>query len=258
MPLYRLFAVFLIALVPAFAQPQGPRGVAFGHIHLNSANPDAANVFWTEVIGASAFSRGSVNGASMIGGLILISKSDTPGPSAGSVLDRVTIRVPDLEPFLARLAKTSYKSARPAGAEGRLVIDGPDGVKVELEEDNSMFAPLESGPIRMLSAKPVEMQAWYARVFAARHNPDDNANVSRTAGATLIFDHADAAAPTAGRAIDHIAFEIRDLEAFCAKLAADGIKLDTPYHAIPEMKMASAFLTDPWGTRIELTEGLSH
>ena len=55
--------------------------------------------------------------------------------------------------------------------------------------------------------------------------------------------------------LDHIGFEVTNLEAFCKKLEAAGIKFDRPYG-----KLASgfglAFLTDPWGTYIELTEGL--
>ena len=32
------------------------------------------------------------------------------------------------------------------------------------------------------------------------------------------------------------------------------MKLDAPYRKIPQMGFAVTFLTDPWGTRIELTE----
>ena len=39
-------------------------------------------------------------------------------------------------------------------------------------------------------------------------------------------------------------------------LAAQGIKLDAPIHTLPNTKIKTAFLTDPWGTYIELTEGL--
>ena len=74
----------------------------------------------------------------------------------------------------------------------------------------------------------------------------------------LSLAHADSVSPTAGRAIDHIAFEIKDLESFCKKLAADGIKFDSPYQVLPQLKLSTAFLTDPSGTRIELTEGLAH
>jgi hypothetical protein len=61
---------------------------------------------------------------------------------------------------------------------------------------------------------------------------------------------------TAGRAVDHIGFEVRDLAAFCAALDRKGIALTTPYRRDAELGVAMAALTDPWGTVIELTEGL--
>ncbi len=64
-------------------------------------------------------------------------------------------------------------------------------------------------------------------------------------------------APTKGRALDHIGFEVKDLEAFCKKLEAAGVKFDMPYRKIPALGLSIAFLTDPWGTYIELTEGLN-
>ena len=51
--------------------------------------------------------------------------------------------------------------------------------------------------------------------------------------------------------------EVRNLELFCKKLEAAGAKLDTPYTQRPDLGIALAFLTDPWGVRIELTEGLN-
>jgi catechol 2,3-dioxygenase-like lactoylglutathione lyase family enzyme len=55
--------------------------------------------------------------------------------------------------------------------------------------------------------------------------------------------------------LDHIAFEVRNLAAFCKRLEAMGVTLDVPYTKGPA-GVASARLTDPWGTSIELTEGL--
>jgi hypothetical protein len=63
--------------------------------------------------------------------------------------------------------------------------------------------------------------------------------------------------PTKGRSIDHIGFEITNLDEFAKKLDAQGIKLDVPIRQIPNTKLKIAFLTDPWGTYIELTEGLA-
>jgi hypothetical protein len=42
------------------------------------------------------------------------------------------------------------------------------------------------------------------------------------------------------------------------KKPGEGIKFDEPYRAAKtSAKVHIAFLTDPWGTRIELTEGLA-
>ena len=63
-------------------------------------------------------------------------------------------------------------------------------------------------------------------------------------------------AGTRGRVIDHIGFEVNGLEAFVKNLEAQGIKLDRPYTPVPALGISIAFITDPWGTYIELTEGL--
>ncbi len=58
--------------------------------------------------------------------------------------------------------------------------------------------------------------------------------------------------------MDHIGFEVDNLEAFCQQLEAKGVTLDRPYTRIDELGIAIAFLTDPDGTYIELTEGLDN
>ena len=63
-------------------------------------------------------------------------------------------------------------------------------------------------------------------------------------------------AGTQGRALDHIGFEVKNLEAFTKKLESQGIKLAVAYRQVPALGIAIAFITDPWGTYIELTEGL--
>jgi catechol 2,3-dioxygenase-like lactoylglutathione lyase family enzyme len=224
-----------------------------GPIYFNSADPDKAIAFWTDVIGASADSHGSVNGVSMQGATLLFTPTAPSGPSAGSVIDHIGVTVPDLQPFIERLAKTGYKSFQPtvgaAPANDRLMIDGPDGVRIELTEDSSNYAALQFDHIHIYTTQPKEMQAWYAKNFAARTGRGDKADSSNIGQTALSWSRADSAAPTAGRAIDHLSLEIKGLEAFCKNLADNGVKLDSPYSP-----GKSVFLTDPWGTRIELTE----
>ena len=61
---------------------------------------------------------------------------------------------------------------------------------------------------------------------------------------------------TKGRAIDHIGFDVTDIDAFVASLEAKGIKIDAPVRQVPNSNVKVAFLTDPYGTYIELTQGL--
>jgi hypothetical protein len=53
-----------------------------------------------------------------------------------------------------------------------------------------------------------------------------------------------------------VGFEVKDLEALCKKLEAAGVTFDRPYAPVPALGIAVAFFTDPFGTYVELTEGL--
>lgn len=260
MHLFRALALCLIAAAPAAAQLGNPnaQGVALGHIHLNSADPDAAIKFWTDVIGASTYSHESLKGVSTQGVIILFTRKASTGPSAGTAIDHLGLTVPDIQPFVEKVAKSGYRSFQPLPGGDKLMVDGPDGVRIELIEDNAMYTTLDFDHIDFHSTQPKEMQAWYAKAFGARSIPGETSDSSKISGVSLTFEHADSAAPSAGRAIDHIGFEVKGLEAFCKKLTDNGIKLDSPYQSLPELKLSTAFLTDPWGTRIELTEGLAH
>lgn len=250
----RTIAAFLIAAAPAMAQPvpKNGRTVTLAHIELNSADPDSAIAFWTDIIGTSTHSSGSLNGVGMIGALILFARRVPTGPSAGTAIDHLGLRVPDLQPFLERLAKSPYKSFQPNPGEDVLMIDGPDGVRIELIADSSMYASLQFDHIHFRTSKPSDTQAWYAKYFGARPDPDDPAHSSRLSGAALTFGPADSSLPTSGRAIDHLSFEVKDLASLSSALAADGIRFDPPDGSAAEGM--HVFLTDPWGTRIELTE----
>ena len=59
--------------------------------------------------------------------------------------------------------------------------------------------------------------------------------------------------PTKGSVLDHIGFDVRDLNSFAKKLEAAGVKLDRPVERRPDGS-ALAFMHDEWGTSIELNE----
>ena len=73
-------------------------------------------------------------------------------------------------------------------------------------------------------------------------------------GVQLRFTKADAKqAPTRGRVLDHIGFDVKDHAAFVKRLRAEGIQLDEPVRKSPNGNIIT-YITDPWGTRIEIIE----
>ena len=100
-------------------------------------------------------------------------------------------------------------------------------------------------------------QDWYVAVFDLEELPRGSIqSTTNVPGMNLSFGNTqNEHAPTDGRAIDHIGFELDDLEAFCETLKAKGIEFDVEYRDIPSIGLKIAFLTDPAGTFIELTEG---
>jgi len=137
---------------------------------------------------------------------------------------------------------------------------GPDDVKVELLENKTQTMPVMLHHVHFFGQQNADMRAWYAKVFGATANPANPAQAFVTdqlPGVTLSFSPSQTpTVATQGRALDHIGFEIRNLEAFTKKLEAAGIPLTVSYRKVDALNLSIAFIKDPWGTNIEMTEGL--
>ena len=148
-----------------------------------------------------------------------------------------------------------------AGRNSIAYAMGPDDIKVELVEVTQQTAPIMMHHVHYAGQKNADMQAWYVKVFGAKGGTGGGGAFTFPSaslpGVVLNFSpSADPVVGTQGRALDHIGFEVKDLEAFCKKLEEMGITLASAYRKVPALNIAIAFITDPWGTYIELTEGL--
>src|SRR5436190_22500640 len=100
-------------------------------------------------------------------------------------------------------------------------------------------------------------QACYAKTFGVRTGTRNNAPVVDIPGAQIRFATADTKqAPTRGRVLDHIGFDVKDHEAFVKRLQAEGIKLDEPPRKTASGNLVT-YVTDPWGTRVEIVQRAS-
>jgi hypothetical protein len=103
----------------------------------------------------------------------------------------------------------------------------------------------------------MEMREWYEKEFGAKRSTRGTFVSASLPGVELTFAPSTTPVmPTRGRVLDHIGFEVKNLEVFLKKLESDGVKVDRPYTKVAALNIAIAFIYDPWGTYIELTEGL--
>jgi catechol 2,3-dioxygenase-like lactoylglutathione lyase family enzyme len=253
---YLLLSLALAAL-PLMAQLSAPNaaGVANGHEHLRVRDVEAQKRFWVDVLGAAPGKLGNMEMMKLPGTIVLFQAGEVSGGSQGSVVDHLAFKVRDLKAILAK-AKAAGVTYRQGGRESAMV-EAPDGVMLELIEDRSLSAPVVHHHIHFHTEAVAEMKAWYVKMFGAIPGKRGNIEAADLPGVNLSFEPPKGpVAPTKGRSLDHIGFEVKNLEAFCRKLEAAGVQFDVPYKTVPALGVSLAFLTDPWGTYIELTEGL--
>ena len=269
---------------PAAAQltaaKDGP--IVYGHHHLAVSDLEAHKKFWVETLGGTAITLSSGTQAIRFPGVFMLLRAPTanaPGPKGGSkgtTVNHIGFSVPDLAKALERIRSAGYRIvtreeavaprevsndiAITTGGTSIAFVMAPDDVKVELVESRSQAAPIALHHVHFFGAQPAEMQAWYAKVFGAAVLPGGGQFVSATLpGVQLNFSSStEPVVGTAGRSIDHIGFEVKGLEAFTKQLQAAGITVSVSYRQVPKTDMWIAFITDPWGTSIELSEGLAN
>lgn len=236
-----------------------------GHIHLHVKDVEAEKKFWTAV-GGTPMKLGAFEVFKFPGTLVFLSVPAQPepgGPSEGSVVNHIGFKVPNTQEAAARW-KAAGLNVVPGNRAQQVFLFTPDDVKIEILEDQSLTVPIKFHHIHFYLAdtstgedQVKAIQAWYAKIFGAKPGMRGQFQADDLPGVNLTF--AKSPTPTVGtkgRALDHIGFEVNDLEAFCKKLEAEGVKLDRPYSKAPIPGLTLAFITDPWGTYIELNEGL--
>src|SRR5258708_6757769 len=231
-----LFVSMHASLRGQLAAP-GDSGVAMGHLHLNSKDPEAQARFWAEVLDAkrAKFANGDV--FKLPGVLVMVRASDPSGPSEGSVVNHAGLKVRDLAAMLARAEAAKVEIVSRNAKQAMLVA--PGGLRVELTEDPGAAAAVENHHIHFYTADVEKMRQWYVETFGAKPGKRGKFEAAHLPGANLSFTPADGPlAGTKGRALDHIGFEVKGLEAFAKKLEARGVKFDVPYRRVPALNLA--------------------
>jgi catechol 2,3-dioxygenase-like lactoylglutathione lyase family enzyme len=255
----------ILAALPAMAQlaPPNAAGVRMGHVHFTVQDVDAQKRFWTEHMGGIEVHNGPLSLIQMPGVYIMFRKGEPSGPQAGAIVDHVSFTVHDLQDAMAQWKSEGVKLEQ-FNNPLQVYVVGPEGVRIEILQDRSVAKGLKFNHVHFFPEDPAAMQAWYAKTFGgvAAKRPmltgPGTIDAADVPGAGLSFAKGKTAlVSTKGRTLDHIGFDVSNLDEFCRNLEAQGTKLEAPIRKIPDSNVKVAFLLDPWGTYIELTENLA-
>jgi catechol 2,3-dioxygenase-like lactoylglutathione lyase family enzyme len=258
--------------------------IRIGHYHLNVTSIDAHKKFWADTLGGRAMKFGGIDVIEFPDAFIFLHVQKPTGPARGAAFDHIGFAVPNVPAMAKKLAGAGYQETTgrepkpgepPPAASGTSAVYGrfayflgPDGVKIELvTSDQKDAAPIVAHHIHFINKQYVEMQQWYMKAFDATLRPGQTdffigADLPGVGYSLNFFrwegDQSITHVPTAGRVVDHVGFEVKNLDAFCKALEAKGIKLIRPYKKRDSAmnNIATARIVDPWGVSIELTEGL--
>jgi len=257
-----LFLASTMASSAAVAQyaPFNETGVTMGHWHLVSHDVQANKKLFVGM-GGRDISRGAAASVQFPGARINLNLGDEPpgkGGTVDSVINHVGFIVNNVQ---ARVAE--WKAAGVPvlpGNNNRLdqaFVVTPDGVRIEILEDKTQAAPIQHEHVHLflVEAEIPKAVAWYAKTFGGKSGTRNNQPVVDIPGGQIRFAKTDTPqAKTRGRVLDHIGFDVKDHQAFVRKIEAEGVKLDEPPRKNEATGTTITYITDPWGTRIELVQ----
>jgi catechol 2,3-dioxygenase-like lactoylglutathione lyase family enzyme len=243
--------------LPSLAQLAAPNetGVTMGHVHLFVRDVDRNRRFLI-VLGGTAFERDGLRAIQFPGVYLVLDKGEPMGGTVGTAINHIGFQVRNMQESLARWQGAGLK-IEPGNRPTQVYVTMPDDIRIEILEDTSLSAPIAFHHVHYYVSDVPAMQAWYAKYFGAVPGKRAQFDAANIPGANLTFQKADMAQmPTKGMSLDHVGFEVKNLEALTKKMAAAGAKFDRPYGKLPGSNGYGALLTDPSGVSIELTEGL--
>ena len=251
-------------IVDAQLFPPGDAIMTMGHVLLNVGDPAAHREFWTRQFDAKPIKVGKLDGVTIPGVVVLFRVQPRTGPSEGTTINHMGLKLNKLSDFTARFDNAGLKYDPPrVGRETTLqtYVTGPDTFRMELVEDSRIPAPVVSHHLHYWLEQPVEVKKFYVQKLLLKPTMRGPYESADAPGMNLTLAPLGSqkvpGVATKGRLMDSIGFDVPNLKSYVEKIAANGVTFDVPYGRDPELGLMSATLTDPWGVTIRLTEGLS-
>ena len=269
-----------VALLVAQTAAPNAAGISMGHIHLVVADPAAMQKTWVDVMGGTPATASPLTMVKLRNVFIIMTTAANAAGregTDGSVVNHVGFSVKSYAATKAKAEKAGL-AVRELTAGQQAFVTFPGNVTVEIQEDTAIAGESEFSHFHLSVPDQNAAREWYIKTFGGEEGQRRKGlKGAKIPGGFVDFlgaggiggkgkgkaDAAPATPPPAlagskGRVLDHIGFEVKDLKAFTEHLVSDGQKMDMNYNDLTgKIGLKIAFITDPNGTYIELTEGLN-
>lgn len=250
----------LLATTIGAAELAGPNasGISAGHTHLSVPDVAKHREIWKK-LGASEHSQGRLQLLYFPNMYILLTERVPTAPSVETSANHIGFTVKDYAYYRGLLDEIGVTNFVVDDNEnGQVLADLPDGVRIEFAKNEAQAEPILFHHTHLAAVDGATLRDWYVKVFGAEVGERRNLPSAVIPGGRVDFLPARGDAPkgSQGTAIDHIGFEVADMDAFAAHVASLGLTFDRAPEYIEAINLKIAFLTDPVGTYIEVTEGL--
>jgi predicted enzyme related to lactoylglutathione lyase len=252
----------ILATAAATARAQAVETMPYDHIHLNVPNPDSAFAWYLKNFGGTvnAEAPNRINYGST---RLMFLVSATAQPSAGSAIDHIGFSFADLDAKMKEFAANGVKIVTPvrdvAGLFKLGFVEDPWGTKIEVVQDPDL---LGLHHIHMRAPNPEDTFTWLLANFGGERTKlkgrlDAIKYSAPNFSDMWILVQAGETTPTTGRAIDHIGWRVKDLNAKVAELTKKGVTIETAPRPLPLPNGTTiyySYIVGPSGARIELVQ----
>jgi catechol 2,3-dioxygenase-like lactoylglutathione lyase family enzyme len=256
-------AAVLLAAFPVPAAAQSGETLPYDHIHLNVPDPAAAFQWYLKNFGGKPIDEAPnriIYGSTR---LMFLLKKDAAQPSAGSAVDHIGFSVPDLDAKMKAFEAAGVKITTPLrdlpGIFKIAFVEDPWGTRIEVVQDSET---LGLHHIHMRAPNPEDTYKWLLAHFGGERTPlkgklDAIRYRAQGFSDVWVLVSKGETTPTLGRAIDHIGWRVKDLNAKAAELKGKGATMETeprPLTLADKSTIYFAYVVGPSGARIELVQ----